>query len=148
MDEFLAPGSIARCIARSEIESLLHHHASLATEDASAEKLQPLFTEDGVFKLPNGAVVNPGDILKITQGHPPKLLRHHLTTIHIEFVSLTEAHTEAFFLVVTHKSAADHSGRYKDIVVKGADGVWRIAVREPIIEQADPNGWFREAYPE
>lgn len=92
--------------------------------------------------------MNPEDVLKIAQGNPSKFLRHHLTTIHIQFVSPTEAHTEVFFLVVTHKSPTDHSGPYKNIVVKCPDDVWRIAERKPLVEQADPNGWSREAYPE
>lgn len=65
MDDFSAPGSVARCIAKSEIESLLHRYAILAKDTAEEAKMALLFTADGVFRLPNGDAVHPKELLKV-----------------------------------------------------------------------------------
>src|ERR1700709_443171 len=98
MSDFNKPGSVARSVAKSEIESLFHRYAILAKETASGEKMAPLFKPDGIFRLPNGVAVNPANLLEVVQGNNPKFIRHHITSIDIEFVNPNEAHTESYYL--------------------------------------------------
>lgn len=147
MDQVNAPGSISRCVAKSEIEGLVHRYAVLATETPSIEKMSVLFTTDGVFRLPNGATVKPADLLQVVQGNNPDFIRHHITSIDIEFVSENEARTQAYFFAITHLSSFDHWGQWKDVVRRKADGNWKIADRTIIVEGGDSQGWYKKTYP-
>jgi len=148
METFMAPGSIERCLARSEIEALFHRYAVLATETPDIARMTTVFEEDGIFRLPNGVMVKPCDLLEVVRGNNPKFIRHHITSIDIQFVSATEAHTQAYFFATTHLSRNDHWGQWKDIVKRGPSAQWLIADRSVIVEGGDPNGWFRTTYPE
>ncbi|KAK5045145.1 hypothetical protein LTR84_009478 [Exophiala bonariae] len=147
MADFNSPGSIARSVAKSEIESLFHRYAVLAKETATPDKMAQVFHPDGVFRLPNGVAVKPADLLTVVQGNNPKFIRHHITSIDIEFVSPDEAHTEAFYLAVTNLSSPDHWGCWKDVVTKGQDGKWLIFDRTVVVDGGDPKGWFKATYP-
>lgn len=148
MDDFNAPGSVARSVAKSEIESLLHRYAILAKETASGEKMAPLFKPDGVFRLPNGVAVKPADLLEVVQGNNPKFIRHHITSIDIQFVSLDEAHTESYYIAITHLSNMDHWGFWKDIVTRESNGKWLIADKTVGVDGGDPKGWYKTTYPD
>lgn len=148
MANFHSPGSVERSVAKSEIESLFHRYAVLAKETATPAKMSEVFNPDGVFRLPNGDVVKPADLLTVVQGNNPKFIRHHITSIDIEFVSPSEAHTEAFYIALTDLSSPDHWGCWKDIVTRGQDGRWLIADRTIVVDGADPKGWFKATYPD
>lgn len=147
MAQFNTQDSIARSAARSEIESLFHRYAVLATDTPSIEQMAALFKSDGVFRLPNGATVAPAKLLDVVQGNNPDFIRHHITSIDIQFVSETEAHSQAYFFAITHKSSFDHWGQWKDVVTRGADGRWLIADRTIVVEGGDPKGWYKTTYP-
>ncbi|KAJ9603449.1 hypothetical protein H2200_012227 [Cladophialophora chaetospira] len=148
MDDFNKPGSVARSVAKSEIETLFHRYAVLAKETASEEKIAPLFTPDGVFRLPNGVAVKPANMLKVVQGNNPKFIRHHITSIEIDFISPNEAHTEAYYIAITHLSSMDHWGCWKDVVTRGSEGTWLIADRTIVVDGGDPKGWYKTTYPD
>ena len=67
-----------------------------------------LFKPDGVFRRPNGMAVKPADILEVVQGNNPKLIRHHITSIDINFITSKEAHAESYYMAITHLSNLDH----------------------------------------
>lgn len=146
MDQFDAPGSVARLLAKSEIETLFHRYAILANETPSIEKMSALFKEDGVFRLPNGHAVKPSDLLTVVQGNNPTFIRHHITSIDIQFVSPTEAHSQAYYIAITHLSSHDHWGQWQDVVTRDENGKWLIADRTVIVENGDPKGWFKTTY--
>ena len=148
MDQFNAPISVARCVAKSEIETLFHRYAVLATETPSIEEMGALFKPDGVFRLPNGVAVKPADLLQVVQGNNPDFIRHHITSIDISFVSDTEARSQAYFFAITHMSSLDHWGQWKDVVCKGSDGRWLIVDRSVVVEGGDPKGWYKTSYPD
>ncbi len=148
MSNFNAPGSVARSVAKSEIESLFHRYAILAKETASGEKMAPLFKPDGIFRLPNGVAGNPANLMEVVQGNNPKFIRHPITSIDIEFVNPNEAHTESYYIAITHLSRMDHWGCWKDIVIQESDGKWLIADRTVVVEGGDPNGWYKTTYPD
>lgn len=148
MADFNSPGSVARSVAKSEIESLFHRYAVLAKETAVGEKMSQVFHPDGLFRLPNGDAVKPADLLSVVRGNNPKFIRHHITSIDIEFVSPDEAHTEAFYLALTDLSPLDHWGCWRDVVTRGPDGKWLIADRTVVVDGGDPKGWFKATYPD
>ncbi len=148
MTDFNAPGSVARSVAKSEIETLLNRYAILAKETASGEKMAPLFKPDGVFRLPNGVAVKPADLLEVVQGNNPRFIRHHITSIDIQFVSPDEAHAESYYIAITHMSNMDHWGGWKDIVTRESDGRWVIADKTVIVDGGDPKGWYKTTYPD
>ena len=147
MDPFGSPPSVARCVAKSEIETLLHRYAVLATETPPIEKMAALFRPDGVFRLPNGVAVKPADLLQVVQGNNPNFIRHHITSIDVQFVSEREACCQAFFFAITHRSSFDHWGQWKDVVTKSSDDRWLIADRTIVVEGGDRKGWYKTNYP-
>ena len=78
-------GSVERAVARSEIEALFHRYAVLANEKSEFEQLTIVFTPDAIFRLPNGVAVNPRELSQVVQGNRPDFIRHHITSINIEF---------------------------------------------------------------
>lgn len=148
MTTFNSPGSVARAVAKSEIESLFHRYAVLATETPSAPDMAALFVpEGGVFRLPNGVAVKPSELLKVVQGNNPDFIRHHITSLDVQFVSETEARSVAHFFAITHLSCLDHWGQWRDVVRRGKDGPWLIADRSVVVEGADAKGWYKASYP-
>jgi hypothetical protein len=146
MGDFNSPGSVARSVAKSEIESLLHRYAFLAKETATPELLLQVFHPDGAVNLPTGDVVKPIDLLNVVRDNNPKFIRHHITTINIEFVSSTEALAESYYIAVTDLASPDHWGGWRDVVTKGSDGRWLISGKTIIVDGADPKGWFKQTY--
>lgn len=146
MAGFTAPGSVQRAVAKSEIESLLHRYAILARENLPVDQMQPLFLKDGIFRLPNGTEVKPAELGKIVRGKPPEFIRHHITTIDVQFVSDNEAKTHALFFAVTELSSMDHWGCWKDIIKRQPDGQWAIVDRSVIVEGKDPHGLFAQKH--
>lgn len=137
-----------RCVAKSEIEGLFHRYAVLANEKPDIDKMMTVFKEDGVFRLPNGVVVKPRDLLQVVQGNNPQFIRHHITSINIEFVSSNEARTQAYFFAITHMSRFDHWGQWQDLVTRDGSGRWLIADRSIVVEGGDPKGWYKTNYPD
>lgn len=148
MADFNSPGSVERSVAKSEIESLFHKYAVLAKETATPERMLRVFKTDGVVALPDGQEVKASELLTVVRGNNPKFIRHHITSIDIEFVSRDEAHTEAYYLATTHLSSLDHWGCWKDVVTRGPDGRWLIAHRTIVVDGGDPKGWYKETYPD
>lgn len=148
MTDFTQPGSLERCVAKSEIEALFHRYAVLANEKPDIAKMTEVFHKDGTFRLPNGVAVKPRDLLQVVQGNNPAFVRHHITSIDITFDSPTEASSKSYFFAITHKSSFDHWGRWEDIIRKSVDGRWLIFDRSVIVEGGDPKGWYKTTYPD
>ena len=139
---------VAECVARSQIQNTFHRYAVLANETPDIAKMAALFHEDGTFRLPNGFVVKPRDLLDVVRGNNPDFIRHHITSIDMKFVSSSEAKTQSYFFAITRKSSFDHWGQWQDIVRKTADGRWLIFDRSVVVEGGDPNGWYKTTYPD
>jgi hypothetical protein len=104
------PGSIERVIAITEIERILNKYCIMARENAPFSGMANLFHSNGNFRLPNGAGVPPQEMGTVVQGKPPAFIRHHLTSVDIEFTSETEAKTKSLFFAMTGTSTIDHWG--------------------------------------
>lgn len=137
--------------ARSSITAVLHRYASLAREGVDWSEMAKLFAPDGLYRLPNGAVVDPSRMSEVVQGKEAKYIRHHITTIDMTFVSDDEVHSEAFYLAVTDQASPDHWGMWKDIFRRYDDDDdascrWLIQDRTIVVEGAAPNGWCASVY--
>ncbi|KAL2857322.1 hypothetical protein BJY01DRAFT_242394 [Aspergillus pseudoustus] len=144
------PGTMERTIAITEIESTLNRYCIMARENAPfSEMAAQLFVpKKGVFKLPNGEAVAPADMGTVVRGKPPTFIRHHLTSVDIEFTGVATAKTKSYFFAVTGPSGIDHSGYWEDEFESSADGRWLIASRQIVVEMQATGGWFATAYEE
>lgn len=135
------PTGIDRVIARDQIVEILHRYAHMAVEKADFAAMSGLFHQDGQFILPNGTVVPCTEIHRVVNGNGPTFIRHHITTIHIDFTSTTTASTDSYFVASTDLAAPDHWGRWRDSFRRGIDGQWLLTSKAPNIEGFAPAGW-------
>ncbi|KAJ5563960.1 hypothetical protein N7513_000202 [Penicillium frequentans] len=140
------PGSIERVIAITEIERILNKYCIMARENAAFSEMANLFHSNGIFRLPNGAEVPPSEMGTVVQGKPPSFIRHHLTSVDIEFSSETEAKTKSLFFAMTGTSTIDHWGYWQDVFRRTEDGKWLVEVREIVVEGQDAKGWYAATY--
>jgi SnoaL-like domain len=135
------PTGVDRAVARSEIVEILHSYANMAVERADFAGMSRLFHEDGQFVLPNGTVVPMSEIHRVVNGNEPKFVRHHITTINIEFTSGTTASADSYFVAYTDLATPDHWGRWRDLFRCGTDGRWLLTSKAPIIEGFADMSW-------
>lgn len=76
-----------------------------------------------------------------TRSNVPRL-RHHISSILIEFMDEVTAVASSYFLAVTNEGP-DHWGRYSDQVLL-VNGVWRFARRTVIHEGFRPGAWIEQ----
>ncbi|QKX55934.1 uncharacterized protein TRUGW13939_03033 [Talaromyces rugulosus] len=131
-------------IARTHILALIHRYASLAREESDYSMITELFEKDGIINFPDGRQLAPNQLKEIAGGNPPKLLRHHITTIDVQLVSLDEAHSQSYIIAGTHMRMPDHWGRWDDVLKRQSDGRWLFQRKTIMAEQIDPEGWLAE----
>ena len=130
-----------RAVARSQITEILHRYANMAVEQADFAGMAVLFTADGQFVLPNGTAVAATEIEKVVNGNEPSFIRHHITTIQIDFTSETTATADSFFIAYTDLAQPDHWGRWRDSFRREDDGRWLLTSKHPELEGFSPTGW-------
>lgn len=135
------PTGLDRVAARSQIMEVLHEYANMAVEQADFAGMHRLFHEDGRFILTTGAAVSCTEIHRVVSGSEPNFIRHHITTVRIDFTSDTTADTDSYFIAVTDLAVPDHWGRWRDTFRRGADGRWLLTRKEPVIEGFAPGSW-------
>ncbi|PVH94848.1 hypothetical protein DM02DRAFT_601784 [Periconia macrospinosa] len=109
--------------SRTLILSLIYRYASLAREEFDDGQITELFEADGIVQFPDGRELSPSRLGEITGTNPPKYLRHHLTTVDIQFLP-------------------DHWGRWDDVVKRQSNGRWLFKKKAIIVDGLDPNGWL------
>lgn len=140
------PNTLQRAIAIIEIERVLHRYCILAREDAPFSQMANLLHPDGIFCLPNGSEVRPDEMETVIRSNPPAFIRHHLTSVDIEFSDDSAAQTKSLFFALTGTPVVDHWGYWRDVFRRGLDGRWLIAKREIVVEGYDDDGWYAETY--
>ena len=130
--------------ARIHIVALINRYASIAREDGDFSQAVELFERDATIQFPDGRNLSPGQLGEITRDNPPKLLRHHLTTIDIQFSSIDEAQCQSYIIAGTHIKLPDHWGRWDSTVRKQENGSWLFKQKKIIVDGLDPQGWLAQ----
>lgn len=128
--------------ARTLILALVNRYASLARENGDYAEVEKLFQPGGVVRFPNGRELPPDKLGEITRDNGPSYLRHHVTTVDIQFVSPEEAHSQAYVIAITDQKAPDHWGQWNDVFRKQSDGRWLFKEKAVLIGGRDPGGWL------
>lgn len=138
----------SEAISREEIRSLLIEYVQCA-DGGRTDRMLELFAEDAVMEPTGDPVCHGRDEIRayfenagrsIRRHMATPVLRHHLSSIHIELTSATEARTTAYFLAVT-EIGPDHWGRYRDTLRRAGDS-WQITHRLLQLEGRAPDGWL------
>lgn len=137
---------ISRADDRAMITAVLHRYAHLAREEADFALLGTLFTPTGTFALQDGTTWSRDEIGNVVRGDEAAYIRHHATTIDIQFVDTETARALTSFFTITDEAAPDHWGHWDDTLRKQPDGSWLIDTRVVIAEGADPEGWLMRVY--
>ncbi|WP_156380640.1 MULTISPECIES: nuclear transport factor 2 family protein [unclassified Rhodococcus (in: high G+C Gram-positive bacteria)] len=137
---------IARADDRAMITAVLHRYAHLARDEADFTLLGTLFTPTGTFSLQDGTTWGRDEIHNVVRGDEAAYIRHHATTIDIEFVDENTAHTITTFFTITDEASPDHWGNWEDVLRKQSNGTWLIDTRVVTAEGADPEGWLMRVY--
>lgn len=141
---------IRELIAREEIRELVAAYAQLA-DGGRFDELLELFAEDGVLHGGDAPEARGRDAIRafltgtgadLQDVTAVRLIRHHVSNLHIEVVSEDEARGTAYFFVVTDRGP-DHWGRYRDHYVR-RDGRWRFAHRRARLDGYAPGSWTAE----
>ena len=118
--------------ALSEIRTLLAAY-NVAGDRMRLEALAATFTPAGVLETPTAVLRGREEIARglaggsRRDGPAPTLVRHHLTTSHVELQEADQAEARTYFIVYT-EIGPDHAGHYLDRLQKTAEG-WRIQHR-------------------
>lgn len=134
--------ALARAVARSEITEVLQRYANLAVEKADFAAMARLFTDDGTFILLDGTAVPATEIERIVAGHEATWIRHHMTTVHIDFTGEDTATADSYYIAFTDLAQPDHWGRWRDTLRREPDGRWMLTSKQPLVEGHHPDGWI------
>lgn len=137
---------IARADDRALITAVVHRYANLGREEADFERLATFFTPDGTFSLQDGTTWNRNEIHNVLRGEEPAYIRHHVTTMDIEFIDDNNARAETTFFTITDEAAPDHWGCWQDTFQRQVDGSWLMSARLVVADGADPEGWLMRVY--
>jgi hypothetical protein len=132
---------------RVAIDALLSRYPFLVDQGKHAD-ISQLFTADGIMEGPVG---EPGrgragidaffrDSATKPIARPlPRLMRHHITSQHIE-VDGDTAESRSYFMALTDEGI-DHWGRYRDDL-RRVDGEWLINRRTLKVDGFSPGSWW------
>ncbi len=136
--------------AHAAIRNLVAYYAHLA-DGGRFEELVALFAADGELIAGEAPAARGADGLRgfflgtgenLAVSRPKRILRHHITSHHIEAVEGTRARGAAYFMVLTERGL-DHWGRYRDQYVCN-DGVWRFQSRRARLDGFAADSWTAE----
>jgi hypothetical protein len=134
--------------AREAIQSLLIEYVHCA-DRGRTDRMLELFAPDAVMEATGSASCHGRDEIRHffdEAGRSARrlmarpYLRHHLSSMHIDLVSPTEARSTSYFLAIAD-TGPDHWGRYRDVLRH--DGArWTIHHRLLQLEGRAPGGWL------
>ncbi|KAH6645928.1 hypothetical protein BKA67DRAFT_663805 [Truncatella angustata] len=127
---------------RSLIMSTIHRYAAVARESADHDEIAKLFVPDGFVQLQDGRKVRPNELGQLTRANEPKLLRHHITTVDVQFASPGEVNCQTYVIAGTDVKFPDHWGRWDSVLRKQSDGRWLFASKTLVTDGIAPEGWL------
>jgi uncharacterized protein (TIGR02246 family) len=142
---------LSELIARERIRDLVAAYAQCA-DRGRFDELVGLFAADGVLQTPDGVEHRGHEAIRAFLGGTKEalagatgsgLIRHHVSSLHIEVTGPGSAAGAAYFFVVTERGP-DHWGRYRDRYIGAADGRWRFAHRRVRLDGWAPGSWVGE----
>lgn len=138
--------SLDRAVKLVQIHALLHRYAFVARNGLKWEEFAKTFHDDTQFKLANNKVVSALQWKEIVEGEQAEYIRHHVTTIDVQFETPTKAVATTQFFALTHASMCDHWGEWKFVVSRDEEYAWLIDEVTIVLDGADPNGWAAANY--
>jgi len=132
--------------ARLAIEDTIGRYVR-CVDGGRAEDLKELFIDDGVLQTDRNeyrgrdAISGMIDGLKasLSSGAEPRRIRHHVSSLRIDFDGPDAATATCYFLS-TVGDGVDHWGVYRDQFVRDGDR-WLFAHRHVTTEGRTPGGW-------
>jgi uncharacterized protein (TIGR02246 family) len=128
---------LARMLAEQEIARLVTRYAML-NDDGDYASVAEMFTDDARFVRPSGGdpIIGRAAIRASYEGRPPRLSRHLITNVVVDFLSDEEATCRSTMVLYTASAGATPGtaakpallGGFRDRLVLTADG-WRFAER-------------------
>ncbi len=134
-------------IAREEIRDLVAAYAHYA-DSGRFDEMVALFAADGVLQTPDDVEHRGADAIRafltgtrtrLAAAATPPMIRHHVSSLHIQVSGPDAAAGAAYFLVVT-QAGPDHWGRYRDRYVC-RDGRWQFGHRRVRLEGYAAGSW-------
>jgi hypothetical protein len=136
----------ARSDDRNLITAVMHRYCHMARENADFAGMAVIYTPTARIRLPDGTEVGANDMKEVVKGSEPNFIRHHVTTLDIQFRGEREADVTTMYLAITDQAAPDHWGEWRDHFVKQDDGRWLIDRRAIHVDGAAPGGWCARQY--
>ena len=132
--------------ARVAIDDTSARYVRFADGGRAAE-LASLFTEDGVLVTDTDEVRGRAAIARyldeakssLAAGAGGGRIRHHVSSLRVDFPSRTDARATSYFLAIT-AAGPDHWGRYRDHLVRVGDR-WLFARRAAMVDGWAPGSW-------
>jgi ketosteroid isomerase-like protein len=134
-------------------EAVRHTIASYtyAADNGRFDDVAQLFAPHGVLEVQGigGALAKGRDAIlqffrgvgsDVTVTAPPGRMQHHVSSVHVDVVSPTEATAASYFTVMTG-AGVDHWGRYKDAFAPESDGRWLFVHRLVRTDGRTAGGW-------
>lgn len=132
--------TLDEAFARISIEHTMSKYVRYV-DSGRAEELSTLFTDPMHYDLGVGDIARTADelraaveSLKERLGEVPGRLRHHVSSIGVDFTSSTHCRSGSAFIAMT-ATGPDHWGVYRD-ELRLVDGVWLFAKRVVVVEGA------------
>ena len=135
-----------RTIASAQIQNTVQRYAFLARNDLDWVEFSKTLLPEAKIHLANEKTLSLSEWQTILQGEQAKYIRHHLTTMDIQFTSDMEALATAQFFTITDWSHCDHWGEWKFLVTSDGTGAWLIKEKTIILDGVDPAGWAAARY--
>lgn len=142
---YVFPNVVEEATARSLIVGLQHRYAMLARDSDKNHDWAPmaaLFEFGSTIDFPDGRKLLPTQLGEVTVAGPPKLLRHWITTIDIQFASADEAHCQSYVMGQADIKVIDHWIVWDDVICRQPDGRWLFRSKKVTVSGVDPNGWL------
>lgn len=132
--------------ALAQIQAVVHRYAYLARNKLKWEDFSQTFKPDARFRLPNGATISTSEWQQVLEGEQAEYIRHHLTTVDVDFKDTTTAVANAQFFALTNWSSCDHWGEWQVVVSQGSNRKWLISEMNMVLDGVDPKGWAAAKY--
>ena len=141
------PGQLLdQLVAERDIQRVIHRYAQ-TLDTGDYEGFADCFTDDGEYESTRNGVMARGraELVDFASryDHAPAVYQKHVVVDSVITLGDGEAEVQSYYLFIQDRSTGPFIasyGTYKDHVVRGGDGRWRIARRLIQSEAMNPDG--------